>query len=75
MVDVINYVTSASKKKPISSRLQKYLFKNVIDSQDGLLEILSDQQEEEGFVVNYGHANELAYKVVNGLNSSKNLIT
>ena len=56
MVDAINYVTPVSEKKP-SSRLQKYLFKNVIDSQDGLLEILSDQLEEEGFIVNYGRAN------------------
>ena len=75
MVDAINYVTSVSKKKPTSSRLQKYLFKNVIDSPDGLLKILPDQQEEERFVVNYGHANELAYKVAKGLNSSKNPIT
>ena len=61
MVDAINYVTSVSKKKPTSSRIQKYLFKSAIDIQDGLLDILLDQLEEEGVIVNYGDVNESAY--------------
>ena len=61
VVDAINYVTSASKKKPTSSRIQKYLFKSAIDIQDGLLDILLDQLEEEGVIVNYGDVNESTY--------------
>ena len=53
-------------KKTTSSRIQKYLFKNAIDIQDGL--------EKEGAVVNYGDTNESTYKVVKDLNSSKNTI-
>ena len=43
VVDAINYVTSVSKKKPTSNRIQKYLFENAIDFQDGLQEILLEQ--------------------------------
>ena len=74
MVDAINYVTSVSKKKPTNSRNQKYLFKNAIDIQDGFLEILLEQLEEEGVAVNYGDRNESAYKVVKDLNSLRNPI-
>ena len=66
MVDSINYATFVSKTKPTSSCIQKYLFKNATDIQDGL--------EKEGAVVNYGDTNESAYKVVKDLNSSKNTI-
>ena len=45
VVDLINYATFVSETKPTSSRIQKYLFKNAIDIQDGLLEILLDQLE------------------------------
>ena len=61
VVDAINYVTSVSKKKSTSSRIQKYLFKSAIDIQDGLLDILLDQLEEEGVIVNYGDVNESTY--------------
>ena len=74
VVDLINYATFVSDTKPTSSRIQKYLFKNAIDIQDGLLEILLDQLEKEGAVVKYGDTNESAYKVVKYLNSSKNTI-
>ena len=60
MVDVINYFISVSKNKPKSSHIQKYLFKNAIDTQDGLLETLLKQLQEEGVVVNYGDTNEPA---------------
>ena len=39
VVESINYASFVSEKKPISSRIQKYLFKKTIDIQDGLLEI------------------------------------
>ena len=74
MTDAINYVTSVSKNEPTNSRIQKYLFKNAIDIQDGLLEILLELLEEEGVVVNYGDKNESAYKVVKDLNSLKDPI-
>ena len=53
---------------------KKYLFKNAIDSQDGLLKILLDQLEEEDVVVNFGDGNESPYKFVKDLNNSKNPI-
>ena len=74
VVDLINYATFVSETKPTSSRIQKYLFKNAIDIQDGLSEILLDQMEKKGAVVKYGDTNESAYKVVKYLNSSKNTI-
>ena len=40
VVVAINFVTSVSKKKPTSSRIQKYLLKNTIDIQDGLKTLL-----------------------------------
>ena len=46
VVGAINYVTSVSKKKPTRSRIQKRIFKNTIDIQDGLLEILLEQREK-----------------------------
>ena len=73
VVHAINYVTSVCKKKPTSSRIQKYLFKNEIYIKDGLLEILLDQLEE-GVIVNYEDTNESAYKVVKDLNSFRNPI-
>ena len=36
----INYTTFVSEKKPKSSPIKKYLFKNAIDIQDGLLQVL-----------------------------------
>ena len=74
MVNAINYVGSASKKKPPSSRIRKYLFKNAVDTQDDLLDILLVQPEEKSVVVNYGDTNESSYKVVKVLNCLKNLI-
>ena len=74
VVDATNYVTFVSKKKPTSSCIQKYLSKNAIDIQDGLLEILLEELEEEGALINYGDANESAYKVVKDLNSLRNPI-
>ena len=53
---------------------KKYLFKNAVDSQDGLLKILLDQLEEEDVVVNFGDGNESPYKFVKDLNNSKNPI-
>ena len=38
------------------------------------MEVLLEQQEEEGVVVNNGDTNDWAYKVVKDLNSSKNPI-
>ena len=67
VVDLINYATFVSETKPTSSRIQKYRFKNAIDIQDGLLEILLDQLEKEGAVVKYGDTNESAYKVVKNI--------
>ena len=74
VVDAINYVTSASKKKPTSSRIQKYLFRSAVEIQDCLLDTLSDQLEEEDAIVNYGDMNESAYYVVKDLTSSRNSI-
>ena len=74
VVDAINYVTSASKKKPTSSRIQKYLFRSAVEIQDCLLDTLSDQLEEEDVIVNYGDMNESAYYVVKDLISSRNTI-
>ena len=74
VVDAINYVTSASKKKPTSSRIQKYLFRSAVEIQDCLLDTLSDQLEEEDVIVNYGDMNQSAYYVVKDLTSSRNTI-
>ena len=74
VVDAINYVTSASKKKPTSSRIQTYLFRSAVEIQDCLLDTLSDQLEEEDVIVNYGDMNESAYYVVKDLTSSRNTI-
>ena len=40
VVNVKNYATSAIKKELALNRIQKYLIKNAIDIQDGLLEFI-----------------------------------